>query len=176
MVDTVKFSMVSTVSFMVGKPSFWVPTVLGSRRCFESWQEYLNHLLDWYSCLIPRDWCRPRGRRSHSCPRMYHRSPDSVSLNRWPIPAGWRACRVGMRKGEPWRCWRVSRLSGGQLRRVGLAQALVANPQVLLLDEPTAGLDPAQRHSFREVLKSVPSGDQVVVVSTHMVDDIEELY
>ena len=71
---------------------------------------------------------------------------------------------------------RVSRLSGGQLRRVGLAQALVANPQVLLLDEPTAGLDPAQRHSFREVLKSVPSEDQVVVVSTHLVDDIEDLY
>ena len=71
---------------------------------------------------------------------------------------------------------RASRLSGGQLRRVGLAQALVVNPQVLLLDEPTAGLDPAQRHSFREVLKSVPSGDQVVVVSTHLVDDIEDLY
>lgn len=70
---------------------------------------------------------------------------------------------------------RASRLSGGQLRRVGLAQALVVNPQVLLLDEPTAGLDPAQRHSFREVLKSVPSGDQVVV-STHLVDDIEDLY
>lgn len=71
---------------------------------------------------------------------------------------------------------RASRLSGGQLRRVGLAQALVVNPQVLLLDEPTAGLNPAQRHSFREVLKSVPSGDQVVVVSTHLVDDIEDLY
>ena len=71
---------------------------------------------------------------------------------------------------------RASRLSGGQLRRVGLAQALVVNPQVLLLDEPTAGLDPAQRHPFREVLKSVPSGDQVVVVSTHLVDDIEDLY
>ena len=52
----------------------------------------------------------------------------------------------------------------------------MVNPQVLLLDEPTAGLDPAQRHSFREVLKSVPSGDQVVVVSTHLVDDIEDLY
>ncbi|MDO4412952.1 AAA family ATPase [Cutibacterium sp.] len=64
----------------------------------------------------------------------------------------------------------------GQLRRVGLAQALVANPQVLLLDEPTAGLDPAQRYSFREILKSAPSGDQVVVVSTHLVDDIEDLY
>lgn len=52
----------------------------------------------------------------------------------------------------------------------------MVNPQVLLLDEPTAGLDPAQRHSFREVLKSVPSGDQVVVVSTHLVDGIEDLY
>ena len=46
MVDTVRFSMGSTVSFIAGKLSFWVPMVLGSRRCFESWQESLNRLLD----------------------------------------------------------------------------------------------------------------------------------
>ena len=71
-------------------------------------------------------------------------------------------------------------LSAGERRRVALARALVrveqAGAGLLVLDEPTAGLDPAQRHSFREVLKSVPSGDQVVVVSTHLVDDIEDLY
>lgn len=46
MVDTVRFSMGSTVSFIAGKLSFWVLMVLGSRRCFESWQESLNRLLD----------------------------------------------------------------------------------------------------------------------------------
>ena len=70
---------------------------------------------------------------------------------------------------------KAGKLSGGQLRRVGLAQALVAEPEVLLLDEPTAGLDPAQRLRFRSVLHSIP-GDRVTVVSTHQVDDITELY
>lgn len=46
MVDTVRFSMGSTVGFIAGKLSFWVLMVLGSRRCFESWQESLNRLLD----------------------------------------------------------------------------------------------------------------------------------
>ncbi|PZQ72754.1 MAG: phosphonate ABC transporter ATP-binding protein, partial [Cutibacterium acnes] len=60
---------------------------------------------------------------------------------------------------------RTSRLSGGQLRRVGLAQVLVGEPEVLLLDEPMAGLDPAQRVRFRAVLEHVPD-DRVTVVST----------
>lgn len=70
---------------------------------------------------------------------------------------------------------KAGRLSGGQLRRVGLAQAIVAEPEVLLLDEPTAGLDPAQRLRFRSVLRSIP-GDRVTIVSTHQIDDISELY
>jgi ABC-2 type transport system ATP-binding protein len=68
----------------------------------------------------------------------------------------------------------TTRLSGGQLRRVGLAQAVVHAPQVLLLDEPTAGLDPAQRARFRELLANLPA--QAVVVSTHQVDDLSELF
>lgn len=66
-------------------------------------------------------------------------------------------------------------LSGGQLRRLGLAEVLVAHPQVLLLDEPTVGLDPAQRARFREVLKNL-GHDRPVVVSTHQVDDLDELF
>lgn len=79
---------------------------------------------------------------------------------------------VGMaeRSGE-----RTTRLSGGQLRRVGLAQALVHQPEVLLLDEPTAGLDPEQRARFREMLTSLPP-EQPLVVSTHQVDDLSELF
>ena len=68
-----------------------------------------------------------------------------------------------------------SEVSGGQLRRVGLAQTLVHDARVILLDEPTVGLDPAQRAHFRESLATLP-GDPAVVVSTHQVDDLTELY
>lgn len=70
---------------------------------------------------------------------------------------------------------RTSQLSGGQLRRVGLAQVLAHDAEMLLLDEPTAGLDPAQRARFRKVLGGIGT-DRPVVVSTHQVDDLDELY
>lgn len=62
-------------------------------------------------------------------------------------------------------------LSGGQLRRLGLAQTLVREADVLLLDEPTAGLDPAQALAFRDIVRALemPGG---VVISTHQVDDL----
>lgn len=69
----------------------------------------------------------------------------------------------------------TTQLSGGQLRRVGLAQVLAHEAQVLLLDEPTVGLDPAQRAAFREILGALPR-EQTVVVSTHQVDDLSELF
>jgi len=70
---------------------------------------------------------------------------------------------------------KASELSGGQLRRVGLAQVLVHSPSVMLLDEPSVGLDPAQRARFREILYELPP-DVPVVVSTHQVDDLSELF
>jgi len=57
------------------------------------------------------------------------------------------------------------------LRRVGIAQAIVNNPDLLLLDEPTAGLDPEQRVHFRGLLRSL-GVDSTVVVSTHLVEDV----
>jgi ABC-type multidrug transport system ATPase subunit len=62
-------------------------------------------------------------------------------------------------------------LSGGMLRRVGIAQAIVNNPELLLLDEPTAGLDPEQRVGFRSLLREIGTGASVVV-STHLVEDV----
>lgn len=62
-------------------------------------------------------------------------------------------------------------LSGGMLRRVGIAQAIVNDPELLLLDEPTAGLDPEQRVSFRELLRDM-GHRATVVVSTHLVEDV----
>ena len=65
-------------------------------------------------------------------------------------------------------------LSGGQRRRLCLAQALVAAPGLLLLDEPTVGLDPTQQEGFRHVLRGL--GDTDVVVSTHHVEDIDDTF
>jgi len=62
-------------------------------------------------------------------------------------------------------------LSGGMLRRVGIAQAIVNEPELLLLDEPTAGLDPEQRVSFRAMLRDLGQRASVVV-STHLVEDV----
>jgi ABC-2 type transport system ATP-binding protein len=66
---------------------------------------------------------------------------------------------------------KLKRLSGGMLRRVGIAQAIVNDPDLLLLDEPTAGLDPEQRVDFRELLRQI-GVDACVVVSTHLVEDV----
>jgi ABC-2 type transport system ATP-binding protein len=62
-------------------------------------------------------------------------------------------------------------LSGGMLRRVGIAQAIVNEPQLLLLDEPTAGLDPEQRVAFRALLRELGQR-ATVMVSTHLVEDV----
>ncbi|MFJ9814635.1 ABC transporter ATP-binding protein [Streptomyces sp. NPDC101151] len=66
---------------------------------------------------------------------------------------------------------KIKRLSGGMIRRVGIAQAVVNDPSVLLLDEPTAGLDPEQRMEFRELLREL-GVSATVVVSTHLVEDV----
>jgi ABC-2 type transport system ATP-binding protein len=66
---------------------------------------------------------------------------------------------------------RLRTLSGGMLRRVGIAQAIVNDPQLLLLDEPTAGLDPEQRVGFRALLRELGQAASVIV-STHLVEDV----
>jgi ABC-type multidrug transport system ATPase subunit len=66
---------------------------------------------------------------------------------------------------------RLRTLSGGMLRRVGIAQAIVNDPELLLLDEPTAGLDPEQRVQFRTLLR-VLGESATVIVSTHLVEDV----
>ena len=69
---------------------------------------------------------------------------------------------------------KMRNLSGGMVRRVGIAQAMLNDPKILVLDEPTAGLDPKERVRFRNIL-SVLSKDRIVILSTHIVSDIESI-
>lgn len=67
---------------------------------------------------------------------------------------------------------RIKALSGGMRRRLGIAQALIHGPKVLIVDEPTAGLDPEERIRFRNLLSEMAK-DRIVILSTHIVGDIE---
>jgi len=68
----------------------------------------------------------------------------------------------------------LSTFSGGMKQRFGIAQALLANPRLIIVDEPTAGLDPAERNRFLNLLSSI-ARDVTVILSTHIVDDVREL-
>ena len=87
------------------------------------------------------------------------------------IPGGGAARRGAGRASRTAPTSRMKTLSGGMVRRVGIAQAIVNDPTILLLDEPTVGLDPAQRLRFRELLQELGT-DTCVLVSTHLVEDV----
>ncbi|MBM7539978.1 ATP-binding cassette domain-containing protein [Amphibacillus cookii] len=67
---------------------------------------------------------------------------------------------------------KIKHLSGGMLRRVGIAQALIGSPEILIIDEPTAGLDVEERVRFRSLLRSIGS-NRIIIISTHIVEDLE---
>lgn len=67
---------------------------------------------------------------------------------------------------------KMKKLSGGMKRRAGIAQAMLNNPKILILDEPTAGLDPTERVRFRNLISEL-SEDRIVILSTHIVSDVE---
>ena len=66
----------------------------------------------------------------------------------------------------------ASKLSGGMKRRLGIAQALIGNPKVLVVDEPTTGLDPEERIRFRNLLTQMGQEERIIILSTHIVGDI----
>jgi len=77
--------------------------------------------------------------------------------------------QVGMSK---YKKRKMKALSGGMVRRVGIAQAMLNDPKILVLDEPTAGLDPSERIRFRNLISEL-SEDRLVLLSTHIVSDVE---
>jgi ABC-2 type transport system ATP-binding protein len=72
----------------------------------------------------------------------------------------------------PYRKQLVETLSKGYKRRTGLAQAILHDPPILVLDEPTDGLDPNQKHEVRELIRHL-GGDRAVVLSTHILEEVE---
>ncbi len=66
----------------------------------------------------------------------------------------------------------ANKLSGGMKRRLGIAQALINNPKILIVDEPTTGLDPEERIRFRNILADLGQEDRIIILSTHIVGDI----
>jgi ABC-type multidrug transport system ATPase subunit len=69
---------------------------------------------------------------------------------------------------------KMRKFSGGMIQRVGIAQAMLNDPKILILDEPTAGLDPKERVRFRNLISGL-SKDRIVILSTHIVSDIETI-
>lgn len=69
---------------------------------------------------------------------------------------------------------KMRRFSGGMLQRVGIAQAVLNDPKILILDEPTAGLDPRERVRFRNLIRGLAQ-DRIVLLSTHIVSDVETI-
>ncbi len=66
----------------------------------------------------------------------------------------------------------ANKLSGGMKRRLGIAQALISSPSIIIVDEPTTGLDPEERIRFRNLLSDLGMTDTIIILSTHIVGDI----
>lgn len=67
---------------------------------------------------------------------------------------------------------KISTLSGGMIRRVGIAQAILGDPKIIIFDEPTAGLDPEERIRFKNLISDIKK-DKIIIISTHIVEDVE---
>ncbi|MEU4068032.1 ATP-binding cassette domain-containing protein [Streptomyces wedmorensis] len=98
-------------------------------------------------------------------------------LKGMPKDAAWRASEDALRRVDLTRLAerKSNQVSGGQLRRMGIAGALTHRSELILMDEPTAGLDPTQRLVFRKLVDDLADSVQVIV-STHQTEDLADLY
>lgn len=69
---------------------------------------------------------------------------------------------------------KIRALSGGMIRRLGIAQAIIGEPDVILVDEPTAGLDPEERIRFKNLIAEI-QGNRTIIISSHLIDDVDSL-
>ena len=69
----------------------------------------------------------------------------------------------------------ANKLSGGMKRRLGIAQALIGDPRIIVVDEPTTGLDPEERIRFRNILSEISQQDVIIILSTHIIGDISSV-
>lgn len=100
---------------------------------------------------------------------MYIASIKGVSRITAKKRVGELLSKVGLTKAQN---KKMKKLSGGMKRRAGIAQAMINNPQILILDEPTAGLDPNERIRFRNLISELAQ-ERLVLLSTHIVSDVE---
>lgn len=93
-----------------------------------------------------------------------------ASLHAHPLPVGELADRLGLGS-----CGRTSyrRLSGGERQRLGLAMAVVGRPDIVFLDEPTAGLDPLVQYAFFEILREAKAEGRTVFLSSHIIEEVD---
>jgi ABC-2 type transport system ATP-binding protein len=98
--------------------------------------------------------------------------------------SGLRSKKLRLEKVDEWlekvglfdaRDRQANNLSGGMKRRLGIAQALIGNPRIIIVDEPTTGLDPEERIRFRNILSELSQQDIIILLSTHIVGDISSV-
>lgn len=96
-------------------------------------------------------------------------SLKNLAKNKWDSEITHALTRVNLEnKSEE----KIKTLSGGMVRRAGIAQAIMGNPQIIILDEPTAGLDPGERARFKNMVREI-NKERMVLISTHIVEDID---
>ena len=119
---------------------------------------YLPETPPLYPDMTVREYLHFVGKIKGVAPKDRAARVDQVMARTWVADMANRAC---------------GKLSKGYRQRVGLAQALIHNPEVLILDEPTAGLDPKQINETRRLIKAL-AGDHTIILSTHILTEVEQ--
>jgi len=122
--------------------------------------------------LLPRIGVMLQGQGAWSGVRAMEMLRHIAQLHAYPLDVGMLADRLGLHE-----CGRTPyrRLSGGQQQRLGLAMAIVGRPEIVFVDEPTAGMDPAARRTTWELLSELRDDGVTVVLTTHYLDEAEHL-